>query len=178
MSTTALIIVAIAIGAMLGADAAYIFERNRSLRLSRRFGPDYSRPIAETGNEWKAESARELRRKSVWQLRVRSLDPSERIHFMDNWRELEARFIDNPNETLVGAGRLINRVMSLEGYPALAFEQQAADISVGHAAVGESHRERHRVAVKQVQGRVDTEDLRLAMLEYRKLFRDLVGEPN
>jgi hypothetical protein len=176
MNPTALITVAI-IGAILGAVAANIFQRYRSLRLSRRFGPEYSRTIAETGSQWKAEAALELRAKRVRQFHVRSLGPSERKHFLDHWRELEGRFIDNPDETLVGADRLISRVLSAEGYPVLDFEQQAADVSVDHAAVVESYREGHRIAVKRAQGGANTEDLRVAMLQYRTFFEDLVGLP-
>ena len=54
--------------------------------------------------------------------------------------------------------------MSAEEYPVLDFEQQAANVSVDHAAVVESYREGHRIAVKHAQGRANTEDLRLAML--------------
>jgi hypothetical protein len=177
MSPTALITVTIVIGAILGAVTAYIFRRYRSLRLSRRFGREYSRTIAETGSQWKAHAALELRAKRVRQLHIRPLDRSERKRFLDNWRELEGRFIDNPSETLVQAGRLISRVMSAEGYPVLDFEQQAADISVDHAAVVESYREGHRIAVKNAQGCANIEDLRLAMLQYRTFFEHLVGPP-
>ena len=177
MNPTALITVAILIGAVLGAVAASIFQRYRSLRLSRRFGPEYSRMIAETGNQWKAEAALELRRKRVRQLHIRPLDRSERKHFLDNWRDLERRFIDNPNETLLQADRLISRVMSAEGYPVLDFEQQAADVSVDHTAVVESYREAHRIAVKHAQGCANIEELRVAMLQYRTFFEDLVGPP-
>lgn len=175
MNPTALITVAILMGAILGAVAAYIFQRYRSSRLSRRFGREYSRTIAETGSQWKAEAALELRAKRVRQLQIRPLDRSERKRFLDNWRELEGRFIDTPNETLVQADRLIRRVMSAEGYPVLDFEQQAADVSVDHAAVVESYREGHRIAVKHAQGCANIEDLRLAMLQYRTFFEDLVG---
>ena len=176
MNPTAFILVAMVLGAIFGAGVAYIFQRHRSVRLSRRFGPEHSRTIAETGSQWKAESALELRAKRVRQLHIRPLDPAERKHFWDNWRELEARFIDHPNETLVEADRLIRRVMSTEGYPVLDFEQQAADISVDHAAVVGNYREGHRIAVKLAQGHADTEDLRLAMLQYRTFLEDLVGE--
>ena len=177
MNPTALITVAILIGAILGAVAAYIFQRDRSLRLSRRFGREYSRTVAETGSQWKAQAALELRTKRVRQLHIRPLGRSERKHFLDNWRELEGRFFDNPNETLVQADRLISRVMSAEGYPVLDFEQQAADVSVDHAAVVESYREGHRIAVKHAQGCANIEDLRIAMLHYRTFFEELVGPP-
>jgi hypothetical protein len=145
--------------------------------LSRRFGREYSRTIAETGSQWKAEAALELRAKRVRQLHIRPLDRLERKHFLDNWRDLERRFIDNPNETLVQADRLISRVMSAAGYPVLDFEQQAADVSVDHAAVVESYREGHRIAVKHAQGCANIEDLKHAMLQYRRFFEDLLGPP-
>ena len=177
MNPAALITAAILIGAILGAVAACVFQRYRSLRLSRRFGREYSRTIAETGSQWKTHAALELRAKRVRQLHIRPLGRSERKHFLDNWRELEGRLIDNPNETLVQADRLISRAMSAEGYPVLDFEQQAADISVDHAATVESYREGHRIAVKHAQGCANIEDLKLAMLQYRTFFEDLVGPP-
>ena len=83
MNPAALITAAILIGAILGAVAACVFQRYRSLRLSRRFGREYSRTIAETGSQWKAEAALDLRRKRARQLHIRPLDRSERKHFLD-----------------------------------------------------------------------------------------------
>jgi hypothetical protein len=68
-----------------------------------------------TGSQWKA--ALELRAKRVRQLHIRPLDRSERKHFLDNWRDLERRFIDDPNGILVQADRLISRVMSAKDIP-------------------------------------------------------------
>jgi hypothetical protein len=67
--------------------------------------------------------------------------------------------------------------MSTRGYPVSDFEQRAADISVDHPLVMENYRTAHAIAVRQTQGHANTEDLRQAMIHYRTLFEDLVGEP-
>jgi len=41
----------------------------------------------------------------------------------------------------------------------------------------ENYRKAHDIALRQTRGQATTEDLRLAMLHYRTLFEDLVGEP-
>jgi len=41
----------------------------------------------------------------------------------------------------------------------------------------EHYRDGHAIALRHAQGKASTEDLRQAMIHYRKLFDDLVGEP-
>jgi hypothetical protein len=40
----------------------------------------------------------------------------------------------------------------------------------------ENYRTAHAIAVRQSQGQANTEDLRQAMIHYRTLFEDLLGE--
>jgi hypothetical protein len=75
------------------------------------------------------------------------------------------------------ADQLLGDVMSTRGYPVSDFEQRAADISVDHPLVLENYRTAHAIAVRQTQGQANTEDLRQAMIHYRTLFDELVGEP-
>ena len=176
MNTTALFITVIALVIVIVAIAFFVL-RNRSRRLQERFGPEYKRTVAETGGRWKAESALEHRAKRVAQLNIRHLTPVERTRFQDAWREVQGHFIDNPNETLVEADRLIGSVMSTEGYPVAEFEQRAADISVDHPVVVENYRGGHQIALRHARGQASTEDLRQAMIHYRSLFEDLLGQP-
>ena len=67
--------------------------------------------------------------------------------------------------------------MSTRGYPVSDFEQRAADISVDHPLVMENYRTAHEIALRQTKGQAGTEDLRQAMIHYRTLFEELVGEP-
>ena len=74
---------------------------------------------------------------------------------------------------LAGCGGLALRI-AVRGQD---FEQRAADISVNHPRVVENYREGHTAAVKHSQGRASTEDLRRAMIHYRSLFEELIGQP-
>jgi hypothetical protein len=75
------------------------------------------------------------------------------------------------------ADQLLGDVMSTRGYPVSDFEQRAADISVDHPLVLENYRTAHEIALRQAKGQSNTEDLRQAMIHYRTLFEELVGEP-
>jgi hypothetical protein len=90
---------------------------------------------------------------------------------------VQARFVDGPGVALTEADQLLRDVMSTRGYPVSDFEQRAADISVDHPLVLEHYRSAHEIAVRQTQGQASTEDLRQAMIHYRTLFEELVGEP-
>jgi pyridoxal biosynthesis lyase PdxS len=48
---------------------------------------------------------------------------------------------------------------------------------VDHPLVLEHYRTAHDIAVRQTKGEASTEDLRQAMIHYRSLFEELVGEP-
>jgi hypothetical protein len=61
------------------------------------------------------------------------------------------------------------------GYPMGDFEKHAAHLSVTHPRVVEHYRAGHRV-ITGTPGSASTEDLRQAMLHYRALFEDLIGE--
>jgi hypothetical protein len=66
--------------------------------------------------------------------------------------------------------------MSACGYPPSDFENRAAEISVDHATVVENYRAGHDIAVLHSQRQATTEDLRKAMICYRALFDELMGE--
>ena len=177
MSTSAVVILAVILGIVVGAALIYFLQRNRTLRLQERFGPEYTRTVSERGDRWRAESDLERRQRRVEKFRIRPLDSASRARFEESWRDVQARFVDNPQGTLAQADRLIGEVMAAEGYPVQDFEQRAADISVDHPRVVANYREAHYIAVQHSQGRASTEDLRRAMIHYRSLFEELIGQP-
>ena len=87
------------------------------------------------------------------------------------------RFVDGPGGAVTEADQLLGDVMSKRGYPVSDFEQRAADISVNYPLVLENYRLAHGIAVHQTNGQASTEDLRQALIHYRTLFDELVGEP-
>jgi hypothetical protein len=67
--------------------------------------------------------------------------------------------------------------MSTRGYSVSDFDQRSADISVNHPLVVEHYRAAHEIAIRHARGEASTEDLGQAMIHYRTLFDELVGEP-
>jgi len=179
MSTTALIVISVLIGiAILGIISALIFLRKRRNEgLRTRFGPEYTRALRESGDRQQAEASLEQREKRVERFHLRLLAPGDRARFVESWRRVQARFVDEPRGAVTEADQLLGDVMSTLGYPVSDFEQRTADISVDHPKVVENYRAAHEIALRHAQGQASTEDLRQAMIHYRTLFDELVSEP-
>lgn len=65
--------------------------------------------------------------------------------------------------------------MSELGYPTDDHDQVLADLSVGHASVVGRYRNAEEISRSAAAGSASTEDLRVAMIDYRALFRDVLG---
>ena len=176
MSMGAAVALALIVGIAIGVVVAVLIQQERTRQLQRRFGPEYSRVVDETGSRPVAEARLAERQRRVEKLPLRQLDTAERVRFQEGWRDIQAHFVDDPSRALNEADRLIGEVMSVEGYPVREFEERAADISVDHAVVIENYREAHGIATRNMQGRATTEDLRSAMIHYRTLFEELLGQ--
>jgi hypothetical protein len=87
---------------------------------------------------------------------------------------VQARFVDDPEEAVGDADRLIQEVMSDRGYPVDDFEQRAADVSVEHPDVVDNYRQGHAIATSKGFGDTRTEELRQAMHHDRALFEVLL----
>jgi hypothetical protein len=67
--------------------------------------------------------------------------------------------------------------MKDRGYPTEAFDQTVADLSVEHAATLDHYRAAHDISQRAGSGAASTEELRQAMIHYRALFTELLGQP-
>jgi hypothetical protein len=153
-------------------------RKRRTARLRTQFGgAEYDRTVKEDGSRRHAEAGLKERTERVESLNIRPLVPGDRARFLESWRRVEARFVDGPGGAVTEADQLLGDVMSTRGYPVSDFEQRAADISVDHPLVLENYRTAHDIALRQRKGQANTEDLRQAMIHYRTLFEELVGEP-
>jgi hypothetical protein len=179
MNNQGLVIAAVVVIALV-AIAAWLWNRQQqSKRLVQRFGPEYERTVHEHGSRDKAEAELRAREKRVEKLRIAPLAPDEARRFTQDWRELQARFVDNPKGVLLDADRLVRELMLRRGYPMGDFDRRAADISVDHPAVVDHYRAAHAIADRDHRGEANTEDMRQAVVHYRALFDELleVREP-
>ena len=177
MSTAAIIVGVFAITAVAMALLWYL-QKRRSERLHTKFGPEYERTLAEYGDRRKAESELENRQKRIEKFEIRVLSREERDRFAESWKSVQARFVDDPQQALTWAHKLLNEVMKTRGYPVSAeFEENAANLSVEHPRVVENYRLACDIARRQEGGQANTEDLRQALVSYRMLFEDLLGVP-
>ena len=72
---------------------------------------------------------------------------------------------------------LVAAVMAERGYPAGHDDQVLADLSVEHSGTLDHYRTTEEISQRAAAGTASTEDLRRAIVHYRALFGDLLGEP-
>jgi hypothetical protein len=175
MSNTTIVIV-VAIVVLVIVAALVLARRRRTGQLRDRFGAEYQRAVEDSDDRRKAEAELRAREKRVERFDIRPLTPSDRDRFVGAWRSIQAEFVDRPKEALARADDLLVDVMETRGYPVGDFEQRSADLSVDHASVVQNYRAGRDIAVRHGRGDATTEDLRQAMIHYRALFDELVGE--
>ena len=176
LTPTQVAIIVAVIVVIVGAILAFYFQRRRTDKLRSRFGPEYERSIAESGDRRRAEAQLEKRAERVEKYHLRPLAAEDRARFTEQWDRVQAHFVDAPAGAVAEADQLLGDVMATCGYPMGDFDQRAADISVDHPVVVQNYRSAHDIAVRQAKGQSTTEDLRRAMIHYRALFDDLVNE--
>jgi hypothetical protein len=169
----AVIVVVIIVAAILVAVSA----ANRRRRLRERFGPEYDRAVTEHGSRREAESELAGRERHVRDLDLRPLSPAAQSQYTSEWTAVQEQFVDAPQAAVTGAQTLVSAVMKDRGYPTQPYDQALADLSVEHAATLDHFRAAHDISQNAAAGSATTEDLRQAMIHYRALFAELLGEP-
>lgn len=179
MDTTLLITIGV-VAALVVVAALLLVSRLRqkkqSKNLQERFGPEYERTLAEEGDRESAEQELQRREERRARFDIRPLEPAERERYAEAWHDTQKRFVDAPGDAIGEADDLVSQVMRDRGYPVEDFAQRAEDLSVDHAGVVEDYRAANRVAVAHRRGDASTEDLRQALVHYRSLFAQLLGD--
>jgi hypothetical protein len=176
MDPKQLVVIVLAFAALL-LIAWVLVRKQRTASLRSRFGAEYDRAVRESGPQ-RAESVLLERERRVQKFSIRELSAEERESFVNEWRAVQSRFVDDPQATVGEADLLVDRLMEARGYPMTDFEQRIADISVSHPAVVDNYRAAHQIAVRHQQGQASTEDLRNALIYYRSLFDELLRSGN
>ena len=174
MSTVTIAVIAIIVVAAVLVIGLMAVRHRR--RLQQRFGPEYDRLATEHNSKRKAESELTGRERRVRELDIQPLTDSARSSYAWRWAAIQEQFVDAPEDAVASSQLLVVTVMSELGYPADDPDQMLADLSVEHATTLGHYRAARETSQNAAAGTASTEDLRLAMINYRALFRDLVGE--
>jgi hypothetical protein len=162
---------------LLVVAGVLLWRARRSQQLREGFGPEYDRTLAEHGDRRAAESELAERRERRDKLDVQELEPAARRRYAERWRATQRRFVDEPAQAVAEADGLVKAVMRDRGYPVEDdFQRRAADISVDHPVVVEHYRAAHAISTESERGEAVTEDLRQAMVHFRALFAELLGD--
>jgi hypothetical protein len=170
-----IVIVVIAI-VVVGAVVASVMSANRRRRLQQRFGPEYDRVVSERESRREAEAELTKRERRVSELNIRPLDPAARSRYAAEWATIQEQFVDAPQAAVAQAQGLVVAVMNERGYPTEHRDQVLADLSVEHASFLDHYRAAGDISEWATAGTSSTEDLRQAVIHYRALFQELLGE--
>ncbi|MGN9777868.1 hypothetical protein ACTMS0_19210 [Micromonospora sp. H33] len=175
MSPTQVIVIVVVVLVIVAlAVAGRTYARRRALRS--RFGPEYDRVVAEQDSRTAAERELRDRERRHAELTLTPLSPESRARYAAAWEELQVRFVDSPKETVGDADELVTRLIAERGYPTGDFSDQIAHLSVEHARTLTHYRDAHEIHLRNSRGEASTEELRQAVVHYRALFADLLGE--
>jgi Tfp pilus assembly protein PilX len=168
------IVVAVIVVAALVIGGMAIMRRRR---LQQRFGPEYDRVSGERDSKLKADSELAERERRVRDLDIQPLTDAARASYAAQWADIQERFVDAPADAVTGSQLLVTAVMTDRGYPVEHQDQVLADLSVEHSDTLGHYRAAEDISGSAAAGTASTEDLRQAMIHYRALFGDLLGDP-
>ena len=177
MSTTdiVVIIIAVIVVAVFVAATARIVLGRRALK--ERFGDEYDRVVTDKGGRAAAEAELRQRERRHAELPLTELSPDAKAQFAQNWTDVQAEFVNDPGAAVHAADKLVSRIVADRGYPVVDYNDRLAHLSVEHAHVLNQYRDAHDVSVRNDAGHATTEELRQALVNYRSLVADLLGDP-
>ncbi len=167
------IVIVVVVVAVLAALAVRTMQRRK---LRERFGDEYQRVVDEKGGRSAAEAELRRREKHHATLDLRDLSDADRVRFRDGWVAVQTLFVDDPVSAVRDGDRLVTELVAARGYPVSDYEDRLAQLSVEHANVLNHYRDAHEISTRNDAGNATTEELRQALVHYRELFADLLGE--
>lgn len=170
----AVVVAVVAVGVLVIGVRLVVRRR----RLRQRFGPEYDRLIGESDSKREAEAELAGRERRVRDLDIRPLSDSARDGYAEQWAAVQEQFVATPAEAAAASQALVVAVMRERGYLAADHDQVLADLSVEFGRTLDRYRAAEEISERAASGAASTEDLRLAMIDYLALFRELLGEPS
>jgi hypothetical protein len=171
-----LIIVLIILALVIVAAVLFAVRAGRRKQLQKTFGPEYDRVVADADSRTEAERELRDREKRHAGLELKALSAESKARYSVAWEEVQIQFVDAPETAVSTADELTTRLIAERGYPTEDYHDQLATLSVEHARTLEHYRDAHAISERSRSGEASTEDLRQALVHYRALFADLLGE--
>jgi len=171
-----LTIVLIILVLVIVAAVLFAVRASRRKQLQEKFGPEYDRVVADADSRTEAERELRDREKRHAELELKPLSAESKARYSAAWEEVQIQFVDAPETAVSTADELTTRLIAERGYPTGDYDDQLASLSVQHARTLEHYRDAHAISERSKTGEASTEDLRQALVHYRALFADLLGE--
>lgn len=144
----------------------------RSASLKERFGPEYDRVLDQEGDRHDAEAALRERAKQRDALEISELTPEAHARYAEEWHAAQARFVDDPRQTLAEVAELVTRVMHERGYPIDEPDECTDYVAIDHPELAAGYRTAQ--AIRTGEQPVTIDDQRQAFQNYRSLFDELL----
>jgi hypothetical protein len=177
MDTSLIIGLVVLVAVVLILVGTYVAApRLRSGLLRRTFGPEYDRAV--TASETRRDAERDLRerRRRHRNLRLHDIPPERRREYTREWARVQERFVDAPTSATQDADTLVDRLVVERGYDDADRERRLADMSVRHPHAVDRLRRAREIHARAETGGASTDELRDAMVHYRILVDDLLGD--
>ena len=168
-----ILVAAVIVAAIVVIAAAWGWRGRRRAHLRDRFGPEYDRAVSDSGRR-DAERRLAAVESEHEELDIRPLSEAARERYLDEWHAIEARFVNDPEDSARAAERVVLRALEERGYPMNGeAEDRTAHLAVDHPDVVERYRH-GRAMLGELEGSEATENLRKAMLDFRAVFEEVV----
>lgn len=174
MDSRTVIAVILVVVAFVVIAGFLIARQRRSQHLKQQFGPEYDRAVAQHGDTRHAEAVLIDRERRVEKFALRPLTALDRERYAEEWGAVQRLFVDDPSNAVIQADTLVNTVLAARGYPVGEAEQRTADLSVEYPLLVQNYRSARAIMLRHSQGQTSTEELRLAMVNFRSLFDELL----
>jgi hypothetical protein len=175
MSPTVVIILIVVV-LLVAAATVYGVRAGRRKQLQSTFGPEYDKVVGDADSRSEGERELREREKRHAEYELKELSAESKAKYSLAWEEVQIQFVDSPEQAVTTADELVTRLIAERGYPTGDYDDQLANLSVAHARTLEHYRSAHAISERSATGAASTEDLRQALVHYRALFADLLGE--
>jgi hypothetical protein len=170
------IVIVVVVVVVLAAFAARALMQRRELR--ERYGDEYQRVVTEKGGRSAAETELKRREREHETLELNELSPEVLDRYRASWITVQSQFVDDPKAAVHAADELVTGLVTERGYPVAGYDDRLAQLSVEHASVLNLYRSAHDISLANDADTATTEDLRQALVSYRELIADLLGDPS